>query len=68
MSLFEKHPVHVRKKIALGATIFVALVLIVVMVISYKNQGAAGDGESTSKLTNFYNTILDSGQSIFNRK
>lgn len=66
MALLEKYPVHVRRKIALVITGVLAIILIVVMVISYSSQsGQVHDTTATVKIKQFYATILESAQSYF---
>jgi hypothetical protein len=66
MALLEKYPVHVRRKIALGITGGVALVLIIVMVIVYSSQkGGQKSTDAASKISQFYATIIQSAQSYF---
>ena len=67
--LLEQKPVHVRKKIALGITVGIALALLVVMVLVYsapKKEG--GKNGSMTKIGQFYATILESAQSYFGGK
>lgn len=66
MALLEKYPVHVRRKIALGITGGIALVLIVVMILVYSSQKGSKKGtDAASKISQFYATIIQSAQSYF---
>ena len=66
MALLEKYPVHVRRKIALGITGGIAVILIVVMIIVYTSQkGRPKDTDAASKIGQFYATIIQSAQSYF---
>ena len=69
MALLEKYPVHVRRKIALGITGGIALVLIIVMVLVYSSQkGGQKSTDAASKIGQFYATILEHTQSYFGNK
>jgi hypothetical protein len=66
MALLEKYPVHVRRKIALGITVGIALVLIGVMIIVYTGGNTEDKNDSAlSKISQFYATILENTQSYF---
>ncbi len=61
---FEHHPKHVRKTAALAITAVIGLILIGLLVYVYiSRSGAPKETGSGSKLKDFYNTILHSGQS-----
>lgn len=62
---FEHHPPHVRRKIALGITSLVGVALVALLIAMYSTKQAKGTSEPTSRLRNFYNTILTTGQSYF---
>jgi hypothetical protein len=66
MAFFEKQPIHIRKKIALFITIFIGLVLVVVMFVtySYQKKDIRNNG-ATTKIGQFYTTIIKSAQSYF---
>lgn len=66
--MFEKHPPHVRKKIALIVTLFVALVLVVVLVVAYASPRRDDRGEEPGALADFYRQIQTSGESLFGAK
>lgn len=66
--MLEHHPPHVRRKIALMITAGVAFVLVVVFILIYTHTEAPGTKEPSSRLNNFYNTILDTGQQYFGDK
>jgi predicted PurR-regulated permease PerM len=68
MAFLEHHPLYIRKKIALLITVGVALALVIIFVLIYSRKQTQGTPEPSSRLNNFYNTILDSGQSYFERK
>lgn len=65
MALFEQHPPHVRRKIALVITSGFAVVLVALMVFIYSTREAKGAKEPASRLRTFYTTILEKGQSYF---
>lgn len=65
MAFLEQHPVHVRKKIALGITIGVAAVLLLVMVLIYTVGNRPKGNTADSAFLRFYATILDNAQSFF---
>lgn len=66
--MLEHHPPHIRRKIALMITGGVALVLVVVFILIYTRTEAPGTTEPSSRLQNFYNTILETGQSYIGSK
>jgi hypothetical protein len=70
MALFEKYPKNVRKMIALSVTGFVGLILIIVMIFVYtsKPKNTEKGSAAPSKISQFYNTILEKGQFIFQTK
>jgi hypothetical protein len=70
MAFLEHHPIHVRRKIALGITLGLALVLVVVMVLVYttKEKEVRGPDGATTAFGRFYAMILESTQSYFNSK
>lgn len=63
MSLFERHPQHVRRSIALAITFGVALVLCIVLIVLYTRERISEDKKNSSVLKDFYTTILNRGQS-----
>ncbi len=66
MGRFDQHPPHVRKRIALGCTMAIAIILIALMIIVYtKPKYHSGEDTAASKLRSFYTTITDSAQSYF---
>ena len=69
MALFEQKPIHVRKKIALGITIGVLVVLIAVMIMLYSApKKDESKNSSMTKIGQFYATILENAQSYFDKK
>lgn len=69
MALLEQHPIHVRRKIALGITAGIGLVLVIVMIFIYttkKSEPRKSDSAGTA-FGRFYATILESTQSYFGR-
>lgn len=62
--MLEHHPIHVRRKIALGVTIGVGALLIGAMVLWYRHHALQGTSDSRSVIKNFYNTISDGAQSF----
>ncbi|MBP6904732.1 MAG: hypothetical protein KBB91_01595 [Candidatus Pacebacteria bacterium] len=68
MALFQHHPPETRKKIALGITIGVGVILLILMILIYASKKGTSDNESGSILSNFYNTILIKGQSYVGDK
>ncbi len=66
MAFLEHHPIHVRKKIALGITFGVAAILIIVMILIYTlGKNNENREPSGSSFLRFYATILDNAQSFF---
>jgi hypothetical protein len=67
MSLLEQQPLHVRKKIALGITSGIGLVLVIAMVFVYSSQKkeVKGADGATTAIGRFYATILSDTQSYF---
>jgi hypothetical protein len=67
MALLEQHPIHVRRKIALGITVGVGVVLIFVMILVYssKKKEPRGPDGATTAFGRFYATIIESTQSFF---
>lgn len=67
MAPFDNHPHHIRRKIAMLFTAGIAVILIVLLVIIYTGNTTpdSNTNDSKSKIINFYNTILTSGQSYF---
>lgn len=64
--LLEQKPVHVRKNIALGITIGFAVLLLGVMVLVYSTpKKIENSGGPSTKIGQFYATILESAQSYF---
>ncbi len=68
MTSFEHYPPSVRKKIARAVTAGVALVLVLVFILIYTHKKPREETEPTSRLRNFYNTILTTGQSYLGSK
>lgn len=70
MALLEQHPIHIRKKIALGITIGVGLILVVVMILVYttKKKEPKDPSGATTSFGRFYATILEDTQSFFSSK
>jgi len=68
MAFFQHHSPYIRKKIALMITGGVAFTLIIIFVLIYSHKQTQGTPEPSSRLNNFYNTILESGQSYFDQK
>lgn len=68
MAFLEQHPIHVRKKIALGITISIGVILVAVMILVYtsKEKEPRGQGGATTAFGRFYATILENTQSFFN--
>lgn len=66
--MFQHHPPHIRKKIALGITACIAVILVALMIIIYTTKRASGDKGSGSALSNFYTTILTKGEAYFGGK
>lgn len=62
MAYLDQHPPHVRRSIALGVTIVVAVILLGVLIFTYTHKRDSTDQE-TSPLADFYTTILHPGQS-----
>jgi hypothetical protein len=65
MTVLERYPPSVRKKIALVITIGVGLILLGLMVLVYSHKKAKGATEPISRFRTFYTTILERGQSYF---
>jgi hypothetical protein len=65
MAPLHHYPPHIRKKIVLGGTVGVAVVLLVVFIVLYTHMPKEKGSGSGSQLSNFYNTILDDAQSYF---
>ena len=65
MAFLEHHPIHVRKKIALGITLGIAAVLLVTMILIYTVGNRPKNSTSDSAFLRFYATILDNAQSFF---
>jgi predicted negative regulator of RcsB-dependent stress response len=66
MAFLEKQPIYIRKKIALFITIVVGLLLVVAMFLTYKYQNKdSTDNGATTKIGQFYTTIIKSAQSYF---
>lgn len=63
--MLEKHPHHIRKKIAIFWTLAIAVVLVVVFVIVYIGKKEEPTEEAGSKIGEFYKTILNQTQSYF---
>ncbi len=60
MTFFERHPIHIRKKIALAITAGVGLILLILLIIVYVSpKKASKDDGSDSPLKNFYNSLLE---------
>ena len=66
MAFLEQHPIHVRKKIALGITVGIAVILVGIMVLIYVSRsGRPQKPDAASSFARFYATILDNAQSFF---
>lgn len=65
MAFLEHHPIHVRKKIALGITLGIAAVLLVTMILIYTAGNRSKNSTADSSFLRFYATILDNAQSFF---
>ncbi len=68
MSFFEKHPHHVRRRIAFLWTGIVAVVLIIILLIVYIHPKRDKEGKPRTKFGDFYETISDTTQSFFGAK
>lgn len=68
MAFLAGRPHHVRKRAALGITIGVAVVLVVLMVLIYTRPKGTGDTRAESTLGDFYNTISTTTQSYVGSK
>ena len=68
MALLEKHPPHVRKKIAVLWTLGIAAVLVVVLILVYSKKKEDTPPAETSPLGDFYETISEETQSFFNEE
>ncbi len=70
MAFLEQHPIHVRKKVALGITVGVGVVLIVVMILVYtaKEKEPKEPSSASTAFGRFYATILEDTQSFFSSK
>ena len=66
--MFSKHPPHIRKKIALGVTGAVGIVLLVLLVLVYRSKTEERDTAAASRLGDFYETISETTQSFFGGK
>lgn len=67
MAIFEQHPPHIKKRIALVATLVVAALLVLILVFVYKKR-MRGTTTEESPFRDFYNTLLDSTQSFLPEK
>jgi hypothetical protein len=65
MAFLEKHPIHVRRKIALGITLGVGFVLFLVMIFIYTSNKKEGK-KPDSAITAFRRFYTTSKQSYFN--
>ncbi len=64
--MLDQHPPHIKRRIALGITVGVAVILFTLLILIYtSDKKATVDNGSGSALSNFYNTILRTGQSYF---
>lgn len=64
--LLEHKPVHVRRKLALGITIGFAVLLLAAMILVYSAPKETKEKSgATTKIGQFYATILESAQSYF---
>lgn len=63
--MLEQHPPHVRKKIALGITVGVGVLLVIVLIVLYTLRAVPETAENGVSFREFYATILDSAQSFF---
>lgn len=68
MAPFDQHPPSVRKRIALFCTAVIAAILLTIMYVRYTSTPTPDTTGSASKLRTFYTTIVEEGQSYFNRK
>lgn len=67
--MLDQHPPHVKHRIALGITIAVGVLLLGLLASIYiGGKRRPPDNTKTSALSNFYTTILQSGQSLFRAK
>ncbi len=67
--MLDQHPPHVKKRIALGITIAVGVLLLGLLAVMYiGGKRTPPDTANPSALSNFYTTILESGQSLFRAK
>ena len=67
MALFDHHAPHTKKKIALGLTVAVGVVLVAVLIILFRVRGQNLPQES-SPFKDFYNTVLQGTQSFLPQK
>jgi hypothetical protein len=66
MQLLEQKPIHVRKKIALGITVGIGAVLILIMAFIYLTGSQdRSRSQAESNFLRFYATILENAQSFF---
>ena len=66
---FEKYPIHVRRKIALGITFGLAVVLVGLMIFIYTlPKSNKSPDTAVTKFGQFYATILSDTQSYFQSK
>lgn len=65
--MLEHRPHHERKTIALAITIGVAVVLVALLVFIYTTKEVAHT-DSGAQIKDFYTTIRQTGQSLFEGK
>ncbi len=59
MNYLQRHPIHIRKKIALAITVTIGFILTILLIIVYISpKKAPKDNGSGSKIKDFYNSIL----------
>jgi CHASE3 domain sensor protein len=68
MTLLEQKSLNVRKKIAIGITFGIGLVLVIVMIWLYSHKEYRNGKDATSKLKDFYATLIQTTQSYFENK
>jgi hypothetical protein len=66
MNIYDR-PAAQKKRIAIGITVFVGVVLLGVLILYYRNHGVHTDTKST-QLSRFYTTIQQGAQSLFDKK
>ena len=68
MALLERHPPHVRRKIALFWTGGIAVVLVAIFVFIYTRPKEERSTKSPSKLEQFYEVISKNAESLLKQK